>query len=209
MTIFPTRGLYAITQIKHKTEQQVIAEVAAAIKGGAVVIQYRHKPSVPSLSLSRQLLVVCRQAKVPLIINDNLELAVTIGADGVHLGQHDSTIDQAREQLGTKAIIGLSCYNDMQSALDAEKKGANYVAFGRFFASSSKPLATTATLNTLQRAKAQLTMPIVAIGGILPDNGQQLLTAGADLLAVIAGVFTEDVEQSAHAYQALFKSLSG
>ena len=107
-------------------------------------------------------------------------------------------------RLGKDAIIGVSCYNFVEQALDAQGQGATYVAFGRFFPSSSKPLAAPAKIETLQQAKQRLNIPIVAIGGILPENGAQLLAAGADLLAVIGGLFDSQPEQSARAYQALF-----
>ena len=206
--MFPTMGLYAITQTENKCGEQVIAEVAAAIRGGAVVIQYRDKKPFDPLYLSTELLKLCRSHNVPLLINDDVELAANIGADGVHLGKDDGAIKQARKRLGSKAIIGVSCYNDVKYALDAEKEGANYVAFGRFYPSSSKPLAAPAKLKTLKQAKINLSVPIVAIGGILPENGEILLSAGADLLAVIGGVFKKDVEQSAHAYQSLFNERS-
>lgn len=205
---FPTMGLYAITQTENKCGEQVIAEVAAAIKGGAVAIQYRDKNPFDAVYLSTELLKLCRLHQVPLLINDDIELAVNIGADGVHLGKKDGTIKQARKWLGSKAIIGVSCYNDIKYAQEAEKEGANYVAFGRFYPSSSKPLATPAKLKILKQAKTSLSIPIVAIGGILPENGERLLTAGADLLAVIGGVFTEDIEQSTYAYQSLFNERS-
>jgi thiamine-phosphate pyrophosphorylase len=141
---------------------------------------------------------------VPLLINDDIELAALVGADGVHLGREDGAVTQARKQLGNDAIIGVSCYNFVELAVAAQKQGATYAAFGRFFPSSSKPLAAPAQIETLRQAKLALTIPIVAIGGILPDNGGQLLEAGADLLAVIGGIFDDQPEQSARAYQALF-----
>jgi thiamine-phosphate pyrophosphorylase len=203
---FPRSGLYAITQTEHKSCQQVIAEVAAAIKGGAVVIQYRDKNPLDAMYLASELLTLCRAHHIPLIINDDIELAAKIGADGVHLGQQDGTIQRARQRLGHDAIIGVSCYNDVNLAVVAQQHGVDYVAFGRFFPSSSKPLAAPAQIETLQQAKKIVQLPIVAIGGILPENGQVLLNAGADLLAVIGGVFTESVETSARAYQTLFTS---
>ncbi|MCK5872515.1 MAG: thiamine phosphate synthase [Methylococcales bacterium] len=200
----PASGLYAITDPQNKSAQQILIEVEAAIKGGAVMIQYRDKNPLDKISLSRQLLQCCQRYQVPFIINDDIELAKTIQADGVHLGKEDGDIEYARAQLGDDAIIGVSCYNDLNYALSAEKKGVDYVAFGRFFPSSSKPLAAPADLKTLTNARQKITVPIVAIGGILPENGQSLLKAGADLLAVIGGVFQNDIEQSAHKYQALF-----
>jgi len=202
--IFPHSGLYAITQTENKSDAHIIQAVSDAIKGGAVVIQYRDKRLEKSETLAVELLSICRAKKIPLIINDNVELAQKIGADGVHLGRDDGDILQARALLGEQAIIGISCYNDLEQARTAEKKGANYVAFGRFFASTSKPLAAPAELETLRQAKKIIKVPIVAIGGILPSNGMSLLNAGADVLAVIGGVFSENVEQSACAYQKLF-----
>ncbi|MCK5728725.1 MAG: thiamine phosphate synthase [Methylococcales bacterium] len=201
---FPTQGLYAITDTPNKTNQQIITEVEQAIKGGAVVIQYRDKNPSHKVVLSYALLKICQRYQVPFIINDDVELAKKINADGVHLGKEDGDIEYARTILGAEAIIGVSCYNDLNDALSAEKKGVDYVAFGRFFPSTSKPLAASAELTTLTEARKKITVPIVAIGGILPENGQSLLNAGADLLAVIGGVFQKDVEQSAQAYQVLF-----
>ena len=201
---FPARGLYAITQTDHKSADTIIADVAAALRGGAAVVQYRDKNPIDAVSLARQLLTLCQQFNVPLLINDDIELAVQIGADGVHLGREDGNIAHARARLGHAAIIGVSCYNSVAQALEAQTQGATYVAFGRFFPSSSKPLAAPAQLETLQQAKRVLTVPIVAIGGILPNNGAQLLAAGADVLAVIGGLFDTSPEQAARAYQALF-----
>ncbi len=201
----PTRGLYAITQCENKTSDTIIGEVAAAIRGGAVLVQYRDKNPADGLSLAKELVNTCHQHNVPLLINDNVELAVRVGADGVHLGKDDGDIAEARKRLGPDAIIGVSCYDKIEKAIVAQSQGASYAAFGRFFPSSSKPLAAPAKIATLQKARQSLTIPIVAIGGILPDNGGQLLAAGADLLAVIGGLFDSQPEQSAKSYQALFK----
>ena len=201
---FPLRGLYAITQTKNKTADIIINEVIAAIKGGAVVVQFRDKESLDAIYLADQLVKVCHEYKVPLLINDDIELAIKVGADGVHIGREDGAISEARDRLGADAIIGVSCYNFVEQAFGAQEQGATYVAFGRFFPSSSKPLAAPAELDTLRKAKFLLDIPIVAIGGILPENGGPLLTAGADLLAVIGGLFETQPEQSARAYQALF-----
>ena len=148
---------------------------------------------------------MCHEFNVPLLINDDVELAIAVGADGVHIGKEDGAIEYARARLGTDAIIGASCYNSVERALEAQAQGATYVAFGRFFPSNSKPLAAPAELSTLQAAKLKISVPAVAIGGILPENAEQLLEAGADLLAVIGGLFdTADVEQSARMYNRLF-----
>ncbi len=201
---FPRRGLYAITQTDGKSIDQVVAEVEAALLGGAAVIQYRDKNPIDALTLARQLAAACHAHQVPLLINDSVELALAVGADGVHLGKDDGNIAEARRLLGPEAIIGVSCYNDVDRALEAVAAGASYVAFGRFFPSGSKPLAAPAAIDTLTRAKQRITVPIVAIGGILPENGGELLAAGADLLAVIGGVFDHDPLTSARRFQALF-----
>ncbi|MGZ8190586.1 MAG: thiamine phosphate synthase [Methylococcaceae bacterium] len=202
---FPTRGLYAITQTENKSHNSIIAEVAAAIRGGAVVVQYRDKNPKDAPFLASELVKLCHQHNVPLLINDDVELAAMVGADGVHIGREDGNIAQAKKCLGSDAIIGVSCYNFVEQAIDAQQQGASYVAFGRFFPSSSKPLAAPAQFETLQQAKRMLTIPVVAIGGILPENGAQLLEAGADLLAVIGGLFDNQPEHAARAYQALFR----
>ena len=201
---FPVRGLYAITQTDNKSCKTIINEVVAAIKGGAVIVQYRDKNPSDALFIAQELLKVCHHHDVPLLINDDIELAKEVGADGVHLGREDGAIIQARKYLGYQAIIGVSCYNSLEQALIAETEGATYAAFGRFFPSTSKPLAAPADIKTLREAKRRLAIPIVAIGGILPNNGGQLLKAGADFLAVIGGIFDQQPEQSAHAYQLLF-----
>lgn len=202
---FPCSGIYAITQSENKTSDQVLSEVGEAIKGGVSVVQYRDKQPVEPVYLAGALKELCHAHNIPIIINDQVELARHIGADGVHIGLNDSQITYVREVLGKKAIIGVSCYDSIDCATHAQQLSADYVAFGRFFPSSTKPQAAPASLATLQQAKKSIQIPIVAIGGILPNNGAQLLSAGADLLAVIGGIFTESPYQSALAYQALIK----
>lgn len=204
MKAFPNRGLYAITQSANNTAYALFEAVSAAIRGGAVVVQYRDKNPTDAVFVARELVKICHQHDVPLIINDDIELAIHSKADGVHLGKEDSDIIEARKRLGDTAIIGVSCYNSIERAVTAQSLGATYIAFGRFFPSSSKPLAAPAEIDTLRKAKAAIHLPIVAIGGILPENGGQLLAVGADLLAVIGGVFDHEPEQSALAYQHLF-----
>ncbi|QSA95503.1 thiamine phosphate synthase [Methylococcus sp. EFPC2] len=191
-TIFPTRGLYAITADKHNTPEELVASVRDALRGGAAVIQYRVKTPRDRLTEARLVLDACRAAGVPLIINDDVELAAEIGADGVHLGRDDGSLAAARARLGAGAILGVSCYDSVDRAIEAEREGASYVAFGRFFPSLSKPGAPLARLETLRAARLRLNLPIVAIGGITPANGGALLEAGAGLLAVIDAVFGAD-----------------
>ncbi len=189
---FPKKGLYAITQTENLSDSTILSHVQAALDGGIEVLQYRDKRPVRSISLAENLLRLCHQNHIPLIINDDIDLCEQIGADGVHLGKDDGGIQTARAKLGQKAIIGISCYNDLGKAVAMQSVGADYIAFGRFFPSSSKPLASPAQLETLRLAKQQIHIPIVAIGGILPENGQTLLQAGADILAVIGGIFNQE-----------------
>jgi thiamine-phosphate pyrophosphorylase len=200
------RGLYAITD--HTHPHQLVQQVEQAILGGAKVIQYRDKSTDPARRLTEasDILEVCQKHHVPLLINDDIALAAEIGADGVHLGADDSSLAEARAQLGSKAIIGISCYNQLALAQQAEAAGATYVAFGRFFASSSKPQAVQADIRLLKNAKAQINCPIVAIGGITAQNGHALIEAGADMLAVIHGVFgADDIQTAAQNIHDLFE----
>jgi thiamine-phosphate pyrophosphorylase len=201
------RGLYAITDNQLIPRGELTARVTQAIEGGAVMIQYRVKDlSREARSQeARALTSLCRQRGVPLLINDDIELAAASGAAGVHLGRDDVSPAQARRRLGPRAIIGVSCYNRLERARAAALSGASYVAFGRFFPSSTKPHATQALPALLSQARTEIDLPIVAIGGLTPENGAALLDAGADLLAVIHGVFGQpDVRAAARAYSALF-----
>lgn len=201
------RGLYVITDATLQPAQQLAERVAQAIEGGARLVQYRDKSTDQALRLrqARALAGLCRAAGIPLIINDDMELAADSGADGVHLGRDDADPAAARRRLGAGAIIGLSCYDQWERALRAPDQGVDYVAFGRFFPSRTKPLAVQASLDLIRRAKQQLALPVVAIGGITPENGARLVAAGADILAVVQGVFAApDIRQAASAYAALF-----
>jgi len=201
----PARGLYAITQTENKTIATVLAEVEAALAGGVIMVQYRDKNPIDAFLLASELVKLCHPRQIPVIINDHIDLAIAVGAAGVHLGKEDGDISAARKRLGAAAIIGVSCYNSIERAINAQQQGASYVAFGRFFTSTSKPLAAPAELITLQQAKLVINIPIVAIGGINADNGGQLVNAGADLLAVIGGLFnTDSPEEAARSFQKIF-----
>ncbi|BBL69653.1 thiamine phosphate synthase [Methylogaea oryzae] len=202
----PRKGLYAITN--DLDDDALLAAVQAAIEGGAVLLQYRDKRRSPAQkeALGRDLLQLCHGLGVPLIVNDDIELAARLGADGVHLGRDDAGIAAARAALGPDAIVGVSCYNSLELARRAQSLGASYAAFGRFFPSKSKPDATPASLETLRLAKAELRIPIAAIGGITPANGAPLAAAGADLICAIDGLFGHaEVRRSAQDYAALFR----
>lgn len=200
------RGLYAVTD-SALSGDALVQQVAQAIQSGAVMIQYRDKSSAAGQRLwqANDLQMLCQSLRVPLIINDDIELARQCRAAGVHLGKDDASIEQARAALGQQAIIGVSCYASLPRALAAQANGADYVAFGSFFASPTKPAAERADLELLRAARAQLQMPIAAIGGITPDNGRALVEAGADLLAVVSGVFgAADIALAARDYADLF-----
>jgi thiamine-phosphate pyrophosphorylase len=202
------RGLYAITDSQLIPSGELTQRVSLAIAGGAVMIQYRDKTPVTAAGIDEvvSLTLLCRQHGVPLIINDDVELAAEVGAAGVHLGRDDASLPAARARLGTDAIIGVSCYNDLQRARQAVTAGADYVAFGRFYTSHSKPEAVPADPGLLTQATTELAIPVVAIGGITPANGRALLAAGASLLAAIHGVFGQpDIEAAAQRYAALFQ----
>ncbi len=209
MSRMPNHGLYVITDAAAGNGTRLVSAVAAAIAGGAAVVQYRDKSGDDTRRLadSRSLLQCCREAGVPLIINDDIALAVACGADGVHLGRDDGDVATARARLGAAAIIGVSCYNEPERAIAAQRAGADYVAFGRFFPSASKPAAVQAKPDLLQAMRPRLSVPIVAIGGITADNGGMLLDAGADLLAVIGAVLGQPhPESAARAFAALFST---
>jgi len=201
-------GLYAIADTQYLDDTRLIDAVAQAIAGGARIIQYRDKKHAPAerARQASELAKLCRQQDALFIVNDDVALAKGMQADGAHLGREDVSLTQAREQLGPQAIIGVSCYNELARAEAAEGQGANYVAFGRFFPSRTKPQAVPAGLDLLREAKKKLHITVVAIGGITPENGASLIAAGADALAVIEGVFGQaDVRAAAERYARLFK----
>lgn len=202
-------GLYAIADSGYLAADQFVPAVRAALDGGARVIQYRDKKSGPGQreTIARALNALCREHGVPLLINDDVRLAAAVGAAGVHLGRDDPDIGAARTALGPTALIGVSCYNEPARARAAQDAGADYVAFGRFFPSHTKPRAVPAAPELLHAARTELKIPIVAIGGITPENGASLIAAGADALAVIEGVFGQpDIRAAAARYAALFSN---
>jgi len=205
-------GLYAIADSAYLHGGAFVPAVRAALDGGARVIQYRDKKSDPTQReiLARAMNAICSGHGVPLLINDDVHLAGIVGAAGVHLGRDDPDIGAARAALGPTALIGVSCYNELKRARAAQIAGADYVAFGRFFPSRTKPQALPAAPELLRTARAELNIPIVAIGGITPENGASLINAGADALAVIEGVFNQsDIRAAAERYVRLFINHSG
>jgi thiamine-phosphate pyrophosphorylase len=201
------RGLYAITDDSLLAEGRLIPAVTAALRGGCQWMQYRSKQHDASQRLheAQQLLTLCREHGARLLINDDVALAHTIGADGVHLGQDDMSLVEARRMLGDKAIIGITCHDSLAAAHDAQIQGANYVAFGRFFPSNTKQSAPPADLSVLREAKKTLTLPLIAIGGITLDNASTVLSAGADMVAVVGDLWSaSEITARARAYNDLF-----
>jgi thiamine-phosphate pyrophosphorylase len=171
-------------------------------------LQYRAKKLAQNLKANQAqaLQVLCKKYRVPLIINDDGDLAKSMSASGVHLGSQDMPIGEAHQSLLSGMLVGVSCYDQLPLAIAAEKNGADYVAFGSFFPSTTKPNAVRASLDLLREAKQKISCPIVAIGGITLDNASLLIDAGADAVAVISALFdANDVEATANDFASLFK----
>ena len=199
-------GLYAVTPEMIDTAT-LLTRVEAALRGGARMVQYRNKSADRFLQVRQAGAIAhaCRRTGACFIVNDSVPLAAETDADGVHLGSGDVDIDSARKALGPDKLIGISCYNQLSLAREAAGNGADYIAFGSFYASATKPAALRADVELLARARRILAIPIVAIGGITLDNAQPLIEAGADALAVVAALFdSADVEQTARRFASAF-----
>lgn len=178
----------------------------AALRAGVCAVQYRDKRREAAIADVRRARALCHDYRVPFLVNDDPYLARALAADGVHLGRDDMRPAKARDLLGDEAVIGVSCYDDLVCARAAVTDGADYVAFGSFFPSRTKPEASPCAPELLASARSELTVPIVAIGGITPQNGGLLLRAGADVLAVTEGVFAAaSIEEAVRQYAALFQ----
>ena len=194
------KGLYAITDEKLIAEERFSDIIEAALLGGTRIIQYRDKSDNQQkrLQQANTLRILCTKYSATCIINDDIELAKAVDADGVHLGRDDAALLNARQELGADAIIGISCYNDIELARIAEKNSADYVAFGTMFSSPTKPDAIMATPSIISEAKRQLDIPVCGIGGITSDNIDQLVQHHADMAAVISSLFAaDDIKQTA------------
>lgn len=205
-------GLYAITDAELMADN-FAAAVSQTLQGGTRIIQYRDKSEDNEKRLQQALLMreLCDQHEALLIINDDIELAIQSDADGVHIGKDDAEYEKARQCLGTDKIIGISCYNQLELAIEAEQKGADYVAFGAFFSSSIKPEASNAPLTIISQAKQRLSCPVCCIGGINADNAGSLIAAGGDMIAVISDIFsasekTEGIKQASIRLSQLFSA---
>ena len=200
------KGLYAVTPDILNTEL-LCEKVEKVLQGGASLVQYRNKAADAGLRLRQAtaLLVLCRSFNVPLIINDHLDLCAQIDADGLHLGATDCDLGAARRLLGEHKILGASCYNRLDLAVQAETAGASYVAFGACFSSSTKPDALNASSSLFAEAKHKIKIPLVAIGGITLQNASQVIQAGASAIAVLDALFNaEDVEATSQQFAKLF-----
>jgi thiamine-phosphate pyrophosphorylase len=200
------KGLYAVTPDLADTAD-LLRRVGQALLGGVQLVQYRNKPADAALRREQAtaLLAACRRHGARLVVNDDLPLALALGADGAHLGREDGDLAAARAALGPGRLLGVSCYDELERAREAKHIGADYIAFGSFFASPTKPAAVRAPLTLLAEARNELGLPVCAIGGITLQNAPQLVAAGADLLAVISDLFeAPDIRARAAAYTSLF-----
>ena len=201
-----TKGIYAITDCINTSEEELLIKTEDILNTGIALLQYRNKEVnyTQKKEIAIKLQRLCKKYNTPFIINDDISLAEEISADGIHLGKDDLDLISARKRLPNK-IIGISCYASIEKALIAEKETANYIAFGAFFPSITKPDAVKAEIELIKIAKTKLSVPIVAIGGITPENGKQLINAGVDYLAVISGLYSvSDTIAATESYNNLF-----
>ena len=206
---YSIHGLYAITPDIADTDL-LLAKVEAVLQGGVNMLQYRNKTANHKLQTqqTRAILPLCRQYNVPLIINDSVKLCLTLDADGVHLGADDGNLADVRARIGKDKILGASCYNRFDLALQAQKAGASYVAFGACFPSSTKPNAPVAGLDLFTRAKTELAVPCVAIGGITLENAPSVISAGAGAIAVVDALFNAaDIVKTSLQFTQMFQAV--
>lgn len=201
------QGLYAITDQNMIAPKRFTSRVRQALEGGASIIQYRNKSRHHQLRLEQaeNVVALCKEFGALSIINDDIELAKAVQADGLHIGSDDDDVSYARAELGANKIIGVSCYADINLAKQVVSSSADYVAFGSIFSSSTKQQAPISGLDVLQLAKQELSVPIVAIGGINLDNLDSVVATGVDSVAIISGVFaTDNVTVSAQQFANAF-----
>lgn len=202
------RGLYAVSPDRADTAR-LLADIGAAVDGGCRVVQYRNKLAERPLRRQQAALLAefCKSAGACFIVNDDIELALEVGADGVHLGGDDGDPVVARKRLGPRKVLGISCYNDAGRVAAAVAAGADYVALGAMFASATKPAAVRASLELLRAVKADCPVPVATIGGITLANAASLVDAGADMVAVVSDLFdAPDIRVRAREFQNLFNS---
>ena len=203
---FIIKGLYAITPDMADLNT-LIQKTQSAIEGGAFMVQYRSKIHDRDVKMQQcaAILRLCREYDVPCIVNDDVEMCHILEADGVHLGENDDNIAEVRRILGEDAIIGSSCYDQLDRAKQAQKEGASYVAFGAMFPTPTKPNAPRATLELLREAKREIHIPIVAIGGITVNNAHDVIEAGVDAIAVITSLYeSNSIKETAETFLKMF-----
>ena len=203
---FIIKGLYAITP-DMADSNSLLQKTQLAIEGGAFMVQYRSKIQDRDVKMQQcaAILRLCREYKIPCIVNDDVDMCRVLEADGVHLGKKDDNIAEVRSILGEDAIIGSSCYDQLNRAKLAQKEGASYVAFGAMFETSTKPNAPRATLELLREAKSQIQIPIVAIGGITMNNAHDVIETGIDAIAVINSLYeSNSIKETAETLSSMF-----
>ncbi|MBB3213830.1 thiamine-phosphate pyrophosphorylase [Herbaspirillum sp. Sphag1AN] len=199
------KGLYVVTPDWDDTDK-LVAATEQAILGGATLVQYRHKTAdaAQRQQQASALLAVCRRHSVPFIINDYVELCLSLDADGIHVGGTDASVAEVRAQVGPDKIVGASCYGTLQLARDAWKAGASYVAFGGFYPSRVKKYEFKTAPEIVAESRREIPLPVVVIGGMTQENCQPLIAQGTDMVAAISSVYmTEDVRGAAAAFAAL------
>ena len=204
---FIIKGLYAITPDSADLNT-LIQKTKSAIEGGAFMVQYRSKIQDRDVKMHQiaAILRLCREYEIPCIVNDDVEMCRVLEADGVHLGEKDDNIAEVRHILGEDAIIGSSCYDQLDRAKSAQKEGASYVAFGAMFPTSTKPNAPRATLALLKEAKREIQIPIVAIGGITVNNAHDVIKTGIDAIAVITSLYeAKSIKETAETFAKMFQ----
>lgn len=200
------KGLYLVTPDWDDTQKMLVA-TEAGLRGGAAIVQYRHKTASPELRREQaaQLQVLCKRYDKPFIVNDFVELCMELDADGIHVGGTDMSVAQVRAAVGPSKIVGASCYGSMELARDAHRAGASYVAFGGFYPSRVKKYEVTTSPEIVAQAKKDIPLPNVVIGGMTQQNAVPLIAQGADMVAAISSVYFEsDPEAAARAFVKLF-----
>lgn len=203
------KGLYLVTPDWDDTDK-LLAVTESGLRGGAALVQYRHKTAGPELRKEQaaQLLALCRKYDRPFIVNDFVDLCIALDADGIHVGGTDETVAKVRAAVGPSKIVGSSCYGSMDLARDAYRAGASYVAFGGFYPSRVKKYEVTTPPQIVAQAKIEIPLPNVVIGGMTHENAAPLVGHGADMVAVISSVYmAEDPEAAARGFANLFGNI--
>lgn len=185
--------IYALSDDILTPPQTIISQAEQILSSGVKLFQYRCKNDKFNEDIAKELLVLCSKFNATFIINDDVDFAAKIGTNAVHIGKDDASLAYARAVLGDDAFIGVSCYDSLELAKKAEQNGASYVAFGAIFASKTKPNANVCGLNILKQAKANLSIPICAIGGINLSNIALVSQTGIDYIAVVNAIYSPNL----------------